>query len=87
MLFLQPLLQRLKSVSPYVQDLVSGMLNAAAADACSKLQTLAQALVCEAEACQHSAIMIASLTTSWTPFMDEQLEHLAEAGAVDGLVR
>lgn len=67
--------------------MASRLLKAAAADACSKLQTLAQALACEAEACQHAAIMIASLTMSWAPFLDEQLEQLAEAGGVDGLIR
>ena len=63
------------------------MLDAVAADACSRMHTLKQALVCEAEACQRSAIMIASLTTSWTSFSEDQLEQLAEAGGVTALVR
>ncbi|KAK9820717.1 hypothetical protein WJX74_001397 [Apatococcus lobatus] len=69
------------------KDTVSRMLDAVAADACSAMHMLTQALVCESEACQRSAIMIASLTTSWTTFSEEQHEQLAEAGGVAGLVR
>ena len=63
------------------------MLDAVAADACSRMHLLKQALVSKAEACQRSAIMIASLTTSWTSFSEDQLEQLAEAGGVAALVR
>lgn len=63
------------------------MLDAVAADACSGMHTMAQAVACESEACQRAAIMIASLTTSWTSFSDDQLDQLADAGAVRGLAR
>ena len=70
-----------------MQERVSRMLDAVAADACSGMQPLAEALVSESEACQRAAIMIASLTTSWTSWTDDQAEELTEAGCIDGLVR